>query len=286
MLNIDQFESAFRAAAKSRYHHRRVEIRSALVVTDLDEAGARAYAERITPFLSAGGQSPALQAVTGAQCAELGDLIALVKAAAPDLVVTYRCLHSPAWKWPYTVGDHIEVLTQVTDAPVLLLPRIDTGDAAREAPRPPQVIMAMTDHLVGDERLVRWSASLCDRESWLVLAHVEDEAVFERYMGLIGKVPDVDTAVARREIKERLLREAGDWIRSCRDELRRALGDDAPHVEDLVTMGSRLAGYRDLVIRRQAELLVLNTKDDDQLAIHGMAYPLMIELRRVPLLLL
>ena len=36
----------------------------------------------------------------------------------------------------------------------------------------------------------------------------------------------------------------------------------------------------------EVDLLVLNTKDDDQLAMHGLAYPLAIELREIPLLLL
>jgi hypothetical protein len=34
------------------------------------------------------------------------------------------------------------------------------------------------------------------------------------------------------------------------------------------------------------ELLVINTKDDDQLAMHGLSHPLAIELSDLPLLLL
>ena len=30
----------------------------------------------------------------------------------------------------------------------------------------------------------------------------------------------------------------------------------------------------------------MNTKDDDQLAMHGLAYPLAVELRDIPLLML
>jgi len=286
MLSLDQFESAFRAASKSRYHHRELSLERVLVVTDLSQDEAEQYARRAAPFLSARGAPPQLEAISGAASADLGDLIALVKDRSPDLIITYRCLHSPAWKWPYTVGDHIEVLTQVTEAPVLLLPRIDTGDAEPTPLEPPKVVMAMTDHLVGDERLVHWSAGMCPPGQWLVLAHVEDEVAFNRYMDIIGKVPDVDTDIARREISERLFKDVRDWIRHCREVLHERLDDGAPRVEEAILLGHRLKTYRDLVIRREAELLVLNTKDDDQLAIHGMAYPLMIELRRVPLLLL
>ena len=34
------------------------------------------------------------------------------------------------------------------------------------------------------------------------------------------------------------------------------------------------------------DLLVMNTKDDEQMAMHGLAYPLAIEVRSIPLLLL
>lgn len=286
MLNIDQFESQFRAAAKSRYYHKPLKVSSVLVVTDLDPDGARRYAERAAPFLTFGPHTPELTALSSADTADLGALLNRVQTEQPDLVITYRCLHSSAWKWPYTVGDHIEVLTQVSEAPVLLLPRIDTGDAADVPLQPPNIVLALSDHIVGENHLVRWAASMCPPHEWLVLTHVEDEHTFERYMALISKVPDVDTEIARREILERMQREAHDWVDSCRDSLEEILGKRAPRVEAIFTLGKRMQTYKQLVARREARLLVLNTKDDDQLAIHGMAYPLMIELRQIPLLLL
>lgn len=286
MISIDQFESAFRAAARSQYHHKTLTVDKVLVITDLSADEAQRYAQRAAPFLRVNNLSPTMVPVPGDKSQDLGDLIALVKDEAPDLIVTYRCLHSPAWKWPYTVGDHIEVLTQVTDTPVLLLPRIDTGDALVDDLKPPEVVMAMTDHLVGDDRLIQWASGLTPPREWLVLAHVEDEVAFNRYMDLISKVPDVDTEVAQREIRERLFKEVRAWIRHCRSILHEVRGAQAPRIEEAILLGHRLKTYRDLVLRREAQLLVLNTKDDDQLAIHGMAYPLMIELRRVPLLLL
>jgi hypothetical protein len=41
-----------------------------------------------------------------------------------------------------------------------------------------------------------------------------------------------------------------------------------------------------LITQHHIDLLVFNTKDDDQLAMHGLAYPLAIELRQIPLLML
>ena len=57
-------------------------------------------------------------------------------------------------------------------------------------------------------------------------------------------------------------------------------------VEEIVVMGNRLRDYRRLIDEHEVDLLVLNTKDDEQLAMHGVAYPLTIELRNIPLLLL
>ena len=36
----------------------------------------------------------------------------------------------------------------------------------------------------------------------------------------------------------------------------------------------------------EIDLLVFNTKDDDQLAMHGLAYPLAVEVRGIPILML
>ena len=57
-------------------------------------------------------------------------------------------------------------------------------------------------------------------------------------------------------------------------------------MEKIVTMGTRIQEYRDLIRSHKVDLLVMNTKDKDQLAMHGMAYPLAVELRELPLLLL
>ena len=57
-------------------------------------------------------------------------------------------------------------------------------------------------------------------------------------------------------------------------------------VEELISMGHHLKTYIDIVKEHQVDLLVLNTKDEDQLAMHGLAYPLAVDLRQIPLLML
>ena len=103
-------------------------------------------------------------------------------------------------------------------------------------------------------------------------------------MEVVGKIPSIDTEEARVSIRDRLLRDARDYIESC----VQALSDSGLPlvVDEVVTHGHHLEEYKRIVDEHEADLLVMNTKDDDQLAMHGLAYPLAIEVRSIPLLLL
>ena len=79
-----------------------------------------------------------------------------------------------------------------------------------------------------------------------------------------------------------MLKEPADYIASVTAGLT---GVDLT-VKAEVEMGHHLSTYRQLVQKHGVDLLVLNTKDDDQLAMHGLAYPLAVELRDLPLLML
>ena len=145
-------------------------------------------------------------------------------------------------------------------------------------------VMAITDHLTGDHHLVSYAAALTAPGGKLFLTHVEDEAAFERYISTIGKIPTIDTESARHEILDQLLKEPRDYIASCREVLRR---EALPiELEEIIALGHHLTDYRRLIEEHDVNLLVLNTKDDDQLAMHGLAYPLSVELRDTPMLLL
>jgi len=284
MTKVDQFESVFRAAARTPFQYEEIRVGSVLVVTDLEADPARAFGDRAHAFLSVldRGENVRWRTVHGGEYASVPELLELVEEERPGLICTYRHLHSESWRWPYTLGEYIDVLTQATTTPVLVLPH----------PRQPpdrgvtntDVVMAMTDDLVGDHRLVSWAARFTDAGGRLILADVEDQATFERFMDAIAKIPSIDTETARAEVMDRLLREAHDYARSCATALRTA---GLPfEVEEVTRTGHHLAEYRRLVDEHDADLLVMNTKDDDQLAMHGLAYPLAIEVRSIPLLLL
>ncbi len=284
MTKVDQFESVFRSAAKTPFEYRRVEVESVLVVSDRIGDEARGFGARVRSFLSVleRGENVRWRVAGGGEYASVPELLGVVEEERPGLICTYRHLKSDSWRWPYTLGEYVDVLTQVTTTPVLVMPHPESPPG--RAPVNTDVVMAMTDALDGDHRLVNWAARFTETGGRLILANVEDEAAFERFIAAVAKIPSIDTAAARAEILERLTRDARDYMASCARALAR---EGVPvTVEEVVTAGRRLAEYRRLVDEMEVDLLVMNTKDEEQLAMHGLAYPLAIELRSLPLLLL
>ncbi len=284
MTNIDQFESVFKAASKPVFEFTPVHIRRVLLVTDLQKIEAESYAGRVRSFLKAIGSSDHVdwRVVSATDFATVGELLERVDAEKPDVICSYRNLHSTAWRWPHSLGVHLDVLTQVTDHPVLVLPH--PGDEGGALPLSTSCVMAITDHMAGDARLVNVAADMTAPGGRLLLTHVEDEATFERYIDAISKIPDIETQAAREAILHQLLKEPHDYIRSCREVLE---AQKLPlKLEEIVGMGHHLSDYRRLIEEHQVDLLVLNTKDEGQLAMHGVAYALTVELRRIPLLML
>ena len=103
---------------------------------------------------------------------------------------------------------------------------------------------------------------------------------------VIARIPEVDTETARETIKAQLLKEPRDYIESCAEVLARDAKDLSLTVELVVAMGHRLSEYENLIQEHEVDLLVINTKDEDQFAMHGIAYPLAVEMRQIPLLML
>ncbi len=286
MSRLDQFESVFKSAAKATFTHEPVSIARAMILTDLAAAEAEAYACRVRDFLRDLTTSETLEwdVVTGDRSHSIGALLDLVEGWKPDLVCAYRNLHSGAWQWPHSLSDHIEVLTQVTDVPVLLLPRPGQVGGWEDTTGAPFTAMALTDHLAGDDRLVEYGVAFAQNGGQLVLAHIEHEVVFERYMDVISKLPRVPTDVAREDIRDQLLKEPSDYIERARVGLAEA-GVEIT-VRAVVRMGHQLQTCQELVSEHKVDLLVFHTKEQGQLAMHGLSYQLAVELRAIPLLMI
>lgn len=286
MSTLDRFESVFNAAAREVFAQQPVEIGRVLLVHDLAEALQDDFLYLAKGFLSVleARDKPDWELFGGDKPFSVREVLNAVEQARPDLVVTYRHLHSAVGEWPHSLGEHVDVLTQATSTPVLVLPHPGRKDLPGHALKNTDRVMAVTDHLAGDHRLVSHAAHFTQDGGTLYLAHVEDDTVFERYITAIGKIPDLDTDIAREEIRARLMEDPTEYIESCRTGLAR--GNQHLTVESRVKLGHQLADYRGLVEENEIDLLVMYTKDDEQLAMHGIAYPLAVELRTTPLLML
>lgn len=288
MTNIDQFESVFKSAEKTLFEFEPVTIRSALLITDQDADAAQEYLERVQSFLAVLHQHQEQEVdwtlVDGSGFGSVGSVLQRVGEHEPDLICTHRNLRIPATEYPYSLGVYLDVLTQATTIPVLVMPHPVLLQKRQVSLDAPSTVMAITDHLSGDHHLVSFALYMTIEGGKLWLTHVEDAATFQRYTDAIARIPAIDTDSAHDHILKQLLKEPKEYIASCRDGLEQT-GCHAEILEE-VALGRLLTDYRRLIDEHQVSLLVMNTKDSDQLAMHGMAYPLTVELRETPLLLL
>ena len=285
MTKLDHFQSAFLAADKAALRYQKLKVEHVLVVSDLDGELADELSNRVRIFLSAVVDESTLWArLDGGTYSSVKQLLDTVDDQTPDLIVTYRHLHSSAWQWPYSLGEYLDVLTQATRVPVVVLPHPDAERALPHTLKTTERVMAITDHLSGDDRLVNYALGFTQPGGRCWLTHVEPMSVFEHYLDVISKIPEIDTESARELIERQLLKGPRDYIESCRREIAR---HHVPcEIGEIVMMGRRLGEYHRLITEHRVDLLVLNAMDDDQLAMHGLAYPLAVELRQIPLLML
>jgi len=290
MTKVDHFESQFRAAEREPFRYEPPVFRRILFVTDLSGEEARSLEQRIKGFLAhlpigtaeAGDQDWAL--VLGENFHTEKELLDLVEKHEPDLVVTYRHLHSEGWRWHYSLGEYVDVLVGATDLPVLLLPHPRAGLEADHSLLDTNRVMVMTDHLTGAHRLVNCGVAFCQARGRLILSHLEDQATFEHYVKTFGKIPSIDTENARDALREQLIKEPEDYIESCRSLLEQER--PSLEIQAIVGFGKRLPTYRALIEEHEVDLLVLNATKDDQLAMRGLVYPLAVGLRHIPLALI
>ena len=286
MTRIDQFESVFKSADKPVFRYDPFAVNSALALTDLDGDSAEGFCALVRKYLAAPGEErmPSLQVVTGGDFESIEACIEIINRAKPDLICTYRGLHSDCWRWGHSLGSYVEVLTQTVNVPVLVFPHPGSAEALSADGEDCAQVMAMTDHLAGDSRLVNAGLFFTPTGGTLHLSNIEDRQVFERYMAAIEKIPSVDSSEVRANLLSRILKEARDYIQSCRGVVaEQGLGVE---IIETVDLGMHVGDYRQLVAASQVDLLVMNTREADQLAMHGLAYTLAVELNDIPLLLL
>ena len=283
MPTLDLFESVFKSAIKPRFHHTEPSVDRSLIITDLAQDEVEEFSGQVQQLLSH-QQITEWEIISGDQYHNTLDLLSLLEDRTVDLICCYRNLHSQAWQHPHSLGSHLDVLIQKTSTPILVLPHPQAGYAYQHAYDNIQQVLAMTDHMTDDDRLVSYAAKFTASNGHLRLANREDDISVARYMEAIGKIATIDTQSAEVALRHQLLKYPREYIDSCKTDLESRY----PHmtVENIVTFGRRLREYLDYVDELNIDLLVIHGKDEDQLAMHGLSYPLAIELRQIPILVI
>ncbi len=281
---IDEFESRFRSADKPVLRYEHVAFRSVLIITDREQPEADRLMGQARCFLGVlDSDQPRWNVVTGSTYAAVDELLGLIDTHGPDLIVTHRNLHTASRKPKFSLGTYLDELTQSTTVPVLVLPS-DEDEQLIDPPPSTRCVLVVADHLTGDSRLVDVGARMTAPDGTLVLAHIEDDATFARYMAEIAKIPDIVTDVAHDLLREQLLKAPAEYIDSCIRVLHEAgLSVD---VEKIVEFGHRLTDYRRLVAEHAVDLMIFHTRQGSSLGLHGAAYLITANFRDVPLLLL
>ncbi len=286
MSAIDQFESAFRSASRETYHFKRIPITRILIVCDLNGDDATTFAESIKPFLAHLGLHNTLdwQILNGDQFNSAEDLLERVQNIQPDMICTYRNLHTRAWQFPHSLGVHLDILLQRTPVPVMVVPHPEANLKADHALNDISSVMAMTSHINRDHRLIDYAASMTQDNGTLYLAHIEDKNTFERYMEAISKISAIPTDQARELLSKQLLKDPLEYIGSCKKGLTDA--EVNLTLKPIVSFGKHLSEFKQHIESHTLCLLIMNAKDEEQMAMHGLAYSLAIEFRHIPLLIL
>ncbi len=280
---LDEFESMFRAAEREPFAYQEISLSHITLVTDGTDGEAESLQQTIQSFLPRIPADATWRRINGEHFNNVENLLLQIDVQPTDMLITYRHLREQTLIPQHSLGVFLDVLTQATTIPVLVLP----GTAGHPVSLAGEVcdrVLLVTDHIEGDDRLINHGVRMCADGGTVWLCHVEDDAIFERYLHVIGRIPQIDTDLARRLINEQLLKEARNFIETSIAELQEKL--PMLTYRAVVERGHHLSEYRKIIEADEVELVVCNTKDEGQLAMHGMAYSLAVELLETPLLLL
>lgn len=283
MSNVDQFESAFRSAIRPTYEPHSISLKRVLWVTDLNEGETAAYIERHQSSLPnhALESRNQWQQLSEKDYRTTGELLEQVDQQRPDVICTYRNLNTEDWQFELSIGSRLDTLVSKSPYPVLVLPHPATSPQPAANANGNATVIALTDHLTEDHKLIDYSVSFLARPGSLVLVHLEDQDTFDRYLSAIGHITTIDTTNAEETLRHQLLKEPHTFISTCRERL----ADSEPQIQvkEIVEFARGIQPFHQHINNEAADLVVINGIDHDQPGIHGLAQRLMNETRQRPI---
>ncbi|PCJ19538.1 MAG: hypothetical protein COB02_07270 [Candidatus Cloacimonadota bacterium] len=285
MSEIDQFESVFLSAFHESFKYEHKSIQSILFLGDLGADVLANTFEKVTSMLQAifSTDHPKFSYNQVNPQNTTADILDIIESQKPDLIISYRNLYSNAWQYPHSLGEHLDVLLQKTDVPVLVIPHPYSDYSAQHATQNTDKVMVLSDHLSTENKLTSIAADFTQKNGELTLFHFENQYQFDRMINTISCIQQINTDVAKTEIKKKIISEANHYMNSCEKLLKKTHPGILIHKKCI--FGTLISSINDYINQNQIDLLVINTKDQDQLAMHGLSYPLAVELRQIPILM-
>ena len=284
--SIDKFESVFKGAVKDYFVYKSLEIKKIMVITSGDSSRAEFLLEKVRNFLRVVIREKQIEwvKVEGEDFDSVPELMEICEREKPDLIVAYRHLKQKHKKLPFSIGVYLDMLTQATKFPIMVLPYFEDQDEYKNVMNDCNAVTAVANHITTEHKLVNYGIYFTEPEGKLFLTHIEDRMVFDKYIDIISKIPELSTELAEKEIKARLFSEPAAYIESC----EKTLGDRQINLEiiPVIKLGHAIEDYKAQILNHEIDLLIMNTRDEDQLAMQGMAYSLAVELTQIPLLLI
>ena len=285
-MHLDEFESQFKSAIKVPYTYEAISLGRVALVSDGDSAATQQLMENVNHFVPplTEHSEPEWKAIGCEDFSTLSDLLSQLKEFNSDLVIAERNLKlDHADNLIYGLTNYVDALTQVLDVPVLLLPNRE-HDYIGTPYGAPKNIMVESNHLTGDNRLINWGVRFAEPAGSLFLTHIEDAVAFANTIEAISRIPEIDTDLAERTLRDTLLKLPNDFARSTTRQLSTQFPQMAVH--EIVQFGSALSEYQSIIDDNHIDLLILNTKEEGQLAMNGIVYAMAVEFKYRPLLLL
>ena len=285
MSDLGAFESTFRRALRNNFEYAETEIRRVLIITDKSPEESQQFIDDIHRFLSHTYAIREYETLTMERSDFAPWLVfkQKINEMNPDLIVSYRLLWVTGIRAQKSLGTYIDLLSQDTNIPVLIMPHPGLHSMDKILAEPGGVIVA-TEHNWDDHRQVNFALRFAQQGQPLVLAHIEDSDTFEYYMDAVEKIPAIDTELARELIREQLLAGPTHYAESVIKKVKE--NNLAIQVITHIRLGHLITAYRKLMEDHLTDLLITNTKDDTQLAMHSIGYSLAVEFRETPILLL
>lgn len=282
---IDEFSSIFRSADKPQFEFSPPRVEKVMLISGFEGILGEKFETRIRSFVESANPHERIQweVSHGRRPGNRQEFLHQIEECEVDMVVIQRNLFDEIVDPRYGLGVYVELLTQELSIPVLVVPK-PVSEYFEKATDKLEDVILVSDHVTGDHNLVNWAIHFVHDSGTLTIAHVEPRLMFERYMEAISKISVIDTDLAEQEIKKELLKEAKDYIDRCRGVLIKKKPD--LHVKEHVVFGHQVETYKKILGDHDYKLLVINSKDEKQIAMRGLAYSLAVEFSSMAMLLL